>query len=491
MMTQPYLPTYLRAILSVVENDLVPALTGDYVRHRAELIQMVLLRLIADAESVQDQGYATRLGAEVAMLADDSADAPAPLAEALRAVRKGWDFSAAAVEHSTTALLEALAATHRGSTDAPAAVEPPAVLDTVIAGLARAEHQTRQDIENRILANRERVRVNRTSSFELAISNDTLTRYLQRRFPDEPDIQATGITSVPGGRSKGTVLFDCVAGGRLTPMVIRKDFSKDFMGCTVSDEYPIVRAAWQAGLPVPEPYWLESDAGILDGRFIVFARVSGKAAGTMFEPKTTPAVVREMAAVIAKLHALDIRKAGLTDTLEFADARFAVGAMIEKSYQKHRARKSLDLLYEAAHAWLMKHLGCVRKNTALVHGDLALHNVLADGTRVTALLDWELAHAGDPAEDLLSFKALAETLIPWSEFMDLYVQHGGAPVSAERERFFSIWKLLKYSLYASSARDMFESDVDGDLRLAAVGYNTYSRLQNNLALELSLPLPAN
>ena len=487
MVTQPHLPTYLRAVLSAVENDLAPTLTGEYVRHRAELIQMVLLRLIADAESVQDQGYATRLGAEVAMLAADSTDAPAPITEALREVRNGWDFSTAGLEHSTTALLEALAGTQRGSS--PAGAGPLAALDTVIAGLARAEHQTRQDIENRIVANRERVRVNRTSSFELAISADTLTRYLQRRFPEQTDIQATGITTIPGGRSKGTILFDCVGGGKHTPMVIRKDFSKNFMGCTVSDEYPIVRAAWQAGLPVPEPYWLESDAGILDGRFIVFARVRGKAAGTMFEPKTTPAVVRELAAVIAKLHALDIRKAGLTDTLEFAAAPFAVGAMIEKSYQKHRARKPLDLLYEAAHAWLMNHLGCVQKDTVLVHGDLALHNVMADGTVVTALLDWEMAHAGDPAEDLLSLKALAETLIPWSEFMDLYVQHGGAPVSAERERFFSIWKLLKYSLYASSARDMFESDVDGDLRLAAIGYNTYSRLQNNLARELSLPLP--
>ena len=38
--------------------------------------------------------------------------------------------------------------------------------------------------------------------------------------------------------------------------------------------------------------------------------------------------------------------------------------------------------------------------TVLVHGDFKPGNALLDGDRIVALLDWELAHLGDPAEDL-------------------------------------------------------------------------------------------
>src|SRR5207237_9023128 len=36
----------------------------------------------------------------------------------------------------------------------------------------------------------------------------------------------------------------------------------------------------------------------------------------------------------------------------------------------------------------------------LVHGDYRLGNPMVDGDRVSGVLDWELAHVGDPTEDL-------------------------------------------------------------------------------------------
>jgi aminoglycoside phosphotransferase (APT) family kinase protein len=43
-----------------------------------------------------------------------------------------------------------------------------------------------------------------------------------------------------------------------------------------------------------------------------------------------------------------------------------------------------------------------RPGTVLVHGDFGPNNILltGDAAHVTALLDWEWAHAGDPVEDL-------------------------------------------------------------------------------------------
>ncbi len=41
-----------------------------------------------------------------------------------------------------------------------------------------------------------------------------------------------------------------------------------------------------------------------------------------------------------------------------------------------------------------------RPRRTLVHGDFRMGNLMVDGERVTGVLDWELAHIGDPVEDL-------------------------------------------------------------------------------------------
>lgn len=477
----PHLPTYLRSILSVVQNDLSPLLTSAYASHRAELIQMVLLRVIAELESGEAPAYWSTLFSAIDRAIPDVSVLPAELRETLDRVRKQSEASGANIAHLKTQLSRALAGVNTEHERERNAVR------AVAAAIAAAESLGRVDLEARIVAAKEQILERKTSSQELAVPEAVLTDYLRRRFPDQPDVRAERITPIPGGRSKGTILFEFVSGTRHESMVIRKDFAKDFMQCSVSDEYPLVRAAWKAGLPVPEPYWLEQDASVIDGKFIVFARVPGQAAGTMFEMKTSPEVARQFAAALAKLHSMDIAAAGLTDALDFGRSRFPVRDMVLASYEKHQQYTAANLLLESAHVWLLNNLDCIDPRPVFIHGDAGFHNVLADGNRMTALLDWELAHAGDPAEDLTSCKTLVETIMPWPEFLDAYVAAGGRPISPQRQHFFTVWKLVNYIMFADAARRMFEAGVDPDLRLAAIGYNTHNRLQNNLARALAQP----
>jgi aminoglycoside phosphotransferase (APT) family kinase protein len=57
--------------------------------------------------------------------------------------------------------------------------------------------------------------------------------------------------------------------------------------------------------------------------------------------------------------------------------------------------------YDVLSAWLEEHLP-MQAGTSLVHGDYKLDNVAmsADGPRLTAILDWEMATVGDPLADL-------------------------------------------------------------------------------------------
>jgi aminoglycoside phosphotransferase (APT) family kinase protein len=470
---------YLQSILAVVHHDLAPCVQTPYEKHRVELIELLLLRLIEDAEAPSPRDYWAAVFNELAGF-EVSLALPEALRAALLSINERFSLQGASQSELTATLSRAL-----GSATPPGAAELEGV-GKVIRAIAVAERSLRDRLEARIVERRARFSTADATDAETELSAATLTRYLKQRFPEEPDVRAENIVQIPGGRSKATIKFDFVTDKRSETMIIRKDFAKDFMDCSVADEYPIVRAVWKAGLPVPEPYWLESDPSIIDGRFIVFARAPGKVAGTMFEAHVSPEVARQFAATMARLHSLDIHESKIAANLDYGVSDFAAREMIEVSYAKHRSNTPDNALLEAAHLWLFRHLDCVDRRAALIHGDASFHNVLADGERVTALLDWELAHAGDPAEDLMSGKALVETIMPWQDFLSAYVAGGGKPISEERQRFFAIWKLLHYTMFAHAARVMFESGRDLDVRLAAIGYNTYARLQNNLARELML-----
>jgi hypothetical protein len=73
----------------------------------------------------------------------------------------------------------------------------------------------------------------------------------------------------------------------------------------------------------------------------------------------------------------------------------------------------------------------------LLWGDAGPHNILVDGPRITGLLDWELAHVGDPLEDLgaARWACLPGTLDP-DEVLAGYEREAARPVDRDRLRYF-------------------------------------------------------
>ncbi|UZW57507.1 phosphotransferase [Sphingobium sp. JS3065] len=465
---------YMLSVAAAVHNDVVPVVTENYPRHRVELAETMLLRLAADAAG----GFGKEFVAEIAKLPGGmvGAQAPQALGEALDALAQLAPSDETAIEKGRVRLARTLAENSQ-------AIDRSLVL-RLTGAIAKAENASRVARESAIAEMASRLGHKAGSAEELAVSADQMSDYLRRRFGRE-DCRAMTVKPIPGGRSKGTILLDARIGQETHSFVIRKDFSKNFMGSMVKDEFPVIRAAFDAGIKVPEPLWLEEDAGILNGQFIVFERIAGGPAGTMFDIMAGPGVIRDYAGQLARMHRIDVAATGLDQQLKFGDSEAPVAEMVRQSYAKHRANTPDELLLEVAHQWLLANLDCVSQRRALVHGDAGFHNVLYDGDRMTGLLDWELAHVGDAAEDLMKCRAAASQVIPWEEFMQIYTDHGGEPTTPLRDKFFTVWRLVDFSLYAADARAMFESGEDSDLRLAAVGYNTFSRLQGALAAALA------
>ena len=355
-----------------------------------------------------------------------------------------------------------------------------------VAAIAAAERARREAYEGRVGAALKAAPKGASSATELEIPAETFTTWLRRY---EPEARVEKVTTVPGGRSKGTILLQ-LSGGARDRIVIRRDFAAAVTGTSVSAEFPIIRAVHRAGLRVPEPLWLEDDPGVIGGRFIAFERLSGRAMGTLFESDASPAFVREFAAALAQLHRLDLDALGVAGELRWGEKPHPVAAMLDSFEKRYRDGVEPTPLMDAAFAWLREQLPAIGNVRALVHGDAGLHNTLGDGDTLVGLLDWEFVHAGDPAEDLAYCRYLVERILPWDAFMAAYEAAGGAPVSDARMRFFSVWRTLHLSILTGLARSAFDKGVDRDLRVLAIGHNTFPRQLRDLAGDLTRAVEA-
>jgi aminoglycoside phosphotransferase (APT) family kinase protein len=89
-----------------------------------------------------------------------------------------------------------------------------------------------------------------------------------------------------------------------------------------------------------------------------------------------------------------------------------------------------DPLLEFACAWLKRSVPDPDARPVLVHGDMGPGNFLFEGPRITAVIDWELAHAGHPLEDLASVlgRGLGSKFGAVAEHIANYERHSGRKV---------------------------------------------------------------
>jgi aminoglycoside phosphotransferase (APT) family kinase protein len=181
----------------------------------------------------------------------------------------------------------------------------------------------------------------------------------------------------------------------------------------LSLQYRTLEILGRTDVPVPRVLWLETqDTGVLGAPFYVMERVAGRiptdqppyhTGGWMTEvtPEERAAIWWNGLDALAKIHRLDWRALGF-GFLE----RPALGATpFEQHLEYYRryfawaARGRPQPVAEAALAWLEGRRPR-EVEPALVWGDARIGNVIFDGTRPAAVLDWEMVTLGDPAQDL-------------------------------------------------------------------------------------------
>lgn len=265
-------------------------------------------------------------------------------------------------------------------------------------------------------------------------------------------------------------------------------------GPSMAVEDRLLAAAEAAGVPVPP---VVVDAPAAEGAGLGQARVSVHVDGEALGPRIVRAerteagrraLGRRLGSALAGIHAIDPEVVADLDVVD------PLG----------RVRDGLDLLGEQRPALELglRRLEATRPSpgpVGVVHGDYRVGNLLVEGDELTAVLDWELAHRGDPAEDLgwLCGRAWrfggdreAGGVADLDDVLAGYVEAGGRPTTTEVVRWWTAAGTLLWGLIcAVQARRHLDGHVRS-VELATIGRRVCEAEHDLLDLVLDPPPPA-
>ena len=170
----------------------------------------------------------------------------------------------------------------------------------------------------------------------------------------------------------------------------------------VDREHRVMKAL-AGSVPVPPMLLMCDDAGVAGTSFFVMGCVDGRVFRQPHLPGVPAAdraaMYEDMAAVLAKLHRVDVAAVGLSD---YGKPGNYYARQIGRWSQQYVAAKTDEIPdMDRLMAWLPSNIPA-GDETAVVHGDYRVENLIFHPTepRIVAIVDWELSTLGHPLADL-------------------------------------------------------------------------------------------
>ncbi|MFI6308876.1 phosphotransferase [Nocardia fusca] len=260
--------------------------------------------------------------------------------------------------------------------------------------------------------------------------------------------------------------------GRETTAVLRRDPPGRGEIDRMRAEVACLRAAAAAGVPVPEVLASGDTAPGIDAPYLLMNTVPGESIPRKLQRDPGFAAVRAHLAedfgyVLGLVHRTPVT------TLTALDDRDPLDA-IEKTYRDLAEPRPT---VEIGLRWLRDNRPPDRA-ACLVHGDFRLGNLLIDADGIRGVLDWELAHLGNPIEDLgwlcvraWRFGAAAPVggLGTRDQLLDGYQRATGDRPSAAELHWWEVFGTLKWLVLSRFQADRHLGGAEHSLELAAIG----------------------
>lgn len=290
---------------------------------------------------------------------------------------------------------------------------------------------------------------------------------LERWLGDEIGLPVTigRVERTSSGFSRENWVFEASWGDRTHLLIARRDPVGSVLHTDRSIETAVLRALDDTAVPSPRLLWADLDGTRCERPCLVMEHVDGVCDSyVLSSDRPVDERLRIAHAVydrLAEIHLVDWRRLGLGNLLADPGEAAALAALDHWEAELLRVRLSPEPELRYVISWLREHAPS-NDMVTLVHGDFKPGNVLVRDGHVTAVLDWETVHLGDPHEDLgwvSNPLRAAEHCIPGTwEPADLFSRWEsltGLEVDLDRIRWWQVLANLKLAVIVLTGAHAF------------------------------------
>jgi len=317
---------------------------------------------------------------------------------------------------------------------------------------------------------------------------DRLKAFLAGKLERVEDITVTNLRRHTEGFSLETFSFDASwrSGGTSHSQryVIRREPPAGLLEpYDLEPQFRVLEAIADTPVRFPRVFWYEPDPAVLGAPFYVMEWVDGDVPIPALDADGNPpfsdererrSLGRDYATILAQIHRVDWRANGLDFLGVPRDGRDAAERAVDfwHGYAERSRLAPMPMMTEAF-CWLRRNLPHDAP-IALLHGDYRTGNFLAREGRITAFLDWELVHLGDPMEDIgwsscrlwRGDSPYVGYLLTREEFAQWYQEAGGFDVDPTRVHFYEVLACVKMAAIMLTGVKAWNDGRTTDMRMS-------------------------
>ena len=293
------------------------------------------------------------------------------------------------------------------------------------------------------------------------------------------------VDRLSGGASQETYRLVVKTAGGQQRLALRRTPGGEYAEITpqhpgLDVEALLMQSALAVGVPEPEVYYVlqrEDDLG--DGFLMQWLDGEALGARIVRSPEfetIRPKLAYECGKVLAQIHSIDLDATGLRERLwEIPPAEF-----VEQTWERYRLLDTPQPMIDYVACWLMENLP-EQYETALVHNDFRNGNFLLSPNGIVAVLDWEVAHVGDPMRDLgwictNSWRfGSSDPVGGFGQYEDLfkgYEDESGKAVDPDHVKFWEVFGSFWWSVGCLGMAEHYRSGPDQAVERPAIGRRT-------------------
>jgi phosphotransferase family enzyme/uncharacterized protein DUF6285 len=187
-----------------------------------------------------------------------------------------------------------------------------------------------------------------------------------------------------------------------------------------------------------------------------------------------PRLAEQCGEILARIHAIDLRANRLDTRL----ARMTPEEFVRQTWQRYQVLQTPQPMIDFSARWLLEHLP-ESYQESLVHNDFRNGNIMVSPRGVVAVLDWEIAHVGDPMRDLgwicTNSWRFGRSDLPvggFGHYADLfrgYERVSGKAVDPARVKFWEVFGSFWWSVGCLGMAEHYRSGPDKTVERPAIG----------------------